>query len=640
MNGSTMDFFGHQDAARRASKKLVWLFGVTVAGIVVAIYLVAAFATRGHDGHGLWNPSLLVAIAAAVLAVVGTASAIKTAQLNAGGPAVARMLGGREIDPSTREPLEQRLHNVVEEMAIASGVPVPRVYVLDDEQGINAFAAGWSTRDAAVAVTRGALETFDRDALQGVIAHEMSHVFHGDMRLNLRMIGTLFGITCIATIGELLFRSLRHVRTRGNDKNPAAAIAMAGLALMVVGGLGSFLAGLIRAAVSRQREYLADASAVAYTRNPRGLGKALWQIRSGSARIGSGNARDASHMFFADAVSHWTGPLGATHPPLEQRIDRVLPGFLAAAKKDRVDLFFEETRTEATERTPSEATTRSGKPQVAAAAAFAGIVGVAAAAIPGRVGTVTKDDVDAARALLASLPLEVAAAAHSPQEAPALVHALLLHEGQAQDAALAKLDPSLAHRARELAGALRSLDTTSRFPLAALCVPALRAVPAEARAALHQSLRALATADGSVTPFEMALLHLVERNAPTNPGQGVGPKGSLPLVSAQAEVRLALSLMAHSGSDPAAAFAHGFEKLAGQPPMQLVPREAIRYADVEAAMTRLERLSPAGKRLLVEAVAAAAGADGQIAAAEGELLRAFAACWDCPLPPMWLGRPA
>jgi Zn-dependent protease with chaperone function/uncharacterized tellurite resistance protein B-like protein len=641
---STMDFFGHQDAARRASNRLVCLFALAIAGIVAAIYFAATLLIPGIDAHErLWNPGLLMVVAAGVLLTVLIASSVRTAQLSAGGPAVARMLGGREVSMSTRDELELRLVNVVEEMAIASGTPVPRVYVLDDEDGINAFAAGWSSRDAAVAVTRGALEQFDRDELQGVIAHEFSHVFHGDMRLNTRLIGLLFGIVCLATIGEIMVRSMRHVRSRGNEKNPAIAILLMGLALMVIGSLGAFFAGLIKAAISRQREFLADASAVAYTRNGLGIGRALRRIQGSGSRVQKAGAREASHMFFADGFSHWLGQLGATHPPLSERINRVLPGFLAANKRTGgADDFFQVAERQAHAvgaQSPMQPAPdrQRGVPSALAASQFAGGTTIAPASIQGMVGQTSAAILDSTRTMLASLPLEIAAAAHTPTDAPALLLAILLHGSDAkQEAVLASMDQTLVHRARELAAHLRTVSPTAWLPLVELSTPALRDVPRARRAALLRDLRLLALADDAVTPFELALLHLAGRQAESDAGAVRPPRRVIPSIAASEEMALVLSAMAHASSDPQAAFDRGSSALVGLPRRQLLAREACRFEALEVAMTRLEQLSPLGKKMLVTALAEAAAADGTIAAAEGELLRAFTSCWDCPLPPMWL----
>jgi Zn-dependent protease with chaperone function len=354
---TTMDFFGHQEQAQRSSRRLVWLFAAAVLGIVATLYAIAVGLLTVADQRTMQGPihwPLLLAVAAGTLSIVGLASLVKTAQLRSGGAHVAKMLGGRELDADPKDPKERLLRNVVEEMAIASGVPVPTIFVLDREAGINAFAAGWSPTDAAVAVTRGALDAFDRDELQGVIAHEFSHVFHGDMRLNIRLMGVLFGIVCIAALGRIVLHATRH--SRGDKKGGTAAILLFGLAMVVVGYLGVLFARLIQAAVSRQREYLADASAVQYTRNPRGIGLALARIGGIGGRLQSARTEEASHMLFADGMKRFAAGF-ATHPPIEERIERVLPGFRKQLLKAK---------------DPVAAVAATPAPAVAGAAGFAG----------------------------------------------------------------------------------------------------------------------------------------------------------------------------------------------------------------------------------------------------------------------------
>lgn len=214
---SGMDFFGHQAQAQAATRKLVILFVIAVLAIIGCIYAAATTVFVIAERGSAWQPEILLFVTLGTLLIVGLAMAFKTAQLRSGGGKVAELLGGRLVPPETTDPQERMLRNLVEEMAIASGVPVPQIYVLDQEEGINAFAAGWSPADAAIAVTRGCLERFDRDELQGVIAHEFSHVFHGDMRLNIRLMGVLFGIVCIATIGRILVQVIGRSGARSSN---------------------------------------------------------------------------------------------------------------------------------------------------------------------------------------------------------------------------------------------------------------------------------------------------------------------------------------------------------------------------------------------------------------------------------------
>ena len=275
-----MNFFERQDASRRATRYLVLFFGLAFLAVALAtgiVVMVALGLSAGDPGTLAAEPRILLTTVAVVLGLMIIASLSRVAVLSQGGGHVARMLGGTRVQTDDQDPLHRRLLNVVEEMAIASGLPVPEVYVLEQEQGINAFAAGLSPADAAVAVTRGSLEHLDRAELQGVIAHEFSHILNGDMRLNLRLMGFSFGILVLALLGRSMFRaSARGVRIRTSRRGKGTgSIVMIALALVVVGYIGVLLSRLIKAAVSRQREVLADASAVQFTREPLALAGAL-----------------------------------------------------------------------------------------------------------------------------------------------------------------------------------------------------------------------------------------------------------------------------------------------------------------------------------------------------------------------------
>ncbi|HYP16654.1 MAG TPA: M48 family metallopeptidase, partial [Opitutus sp.] len=345
-----MDFFEAQARAKKRTSRLVLLFALAVLGTIAASYAAAVFgmhfveqqrnAQAGYAAFSagpatLWQPKLFLGISSAVLAVVSLASLAKWSQFSAGGSAVAESVGGRRVDPHTADLRERRLLNVVEEMAIASGTPVPAVYILDDEPAINAFAAGLTTSDAVVAVTRGTLEKLNRDELQGVVGHEFSHILNGDMRLNLRLTALVFGILVLGLVGRGVLWSMRHARTgsssRGNKNSGGILLAIffVGLALFVIGYFGYFFGRLIQAAVSRQREFLADASAVQFTRNPLGLTGALKKI--GGYALGSSlqtsKAGAIGHFFFAQSFRSGLLGLWSTHPPLTERIRAIDPQF-------------------------------------------------------------------------------------------------------------------------------------------------------------------------------------------------------------------------------------------------------------------------------------------------------------------------
>jgi Zn-dependent protease with chaperone function len=325
-----MDFFEHQDKARKHTKVLVLYFGIAVLCIIASVYFVSLLIFHGYDaskGPGapavpfvLWDFTLFIRVVLGTLGVVLIGSLYKTYALSKGGSVVAESLGGRLVTLDTTDPDERKLRNVIEEMAIAAGVPVPKVYVLDEEAGINAFAAGHAPGDAAIGVTRGCMTLLNRDELQGVIGHEFSHILNGDMRLNLRVMGVIFGIVCLAVVGRVLIYS------RGGDRGRAPLMVL-GLALMVIGAIGAFFGRLIQAALSRQREFLADASAVQFTRNPAGLSGALQKIGGAGSKVGSVHAGEASHLFFGNGLGKPFLGAMATHPPLDERIRAIDPGW-------------------------------------------------------------------------------------------------------------------------------------------------------------------------------------------------------------------------------------------------------------------------------------------------------------------------
>jgi Zn-dependent protease with chaperone function len=269
------------------------------------------------------HPGLLIFWTGCVLTVIGGSSLYRTALLSGGGAVVALGTGAERVHADTTDADRKRLLDVVEEMAIAAGLPVPQVYVLAGESGINAFAAGHAPGDAAITVTAGCLRLLDRSELQGVIAHEFSHIVNGDMRLGVRLMGLLFGLTVVATIARWLLRGI----PRGGDRRGGGAVAAVMLAAVVVyvlGYIGLFFGRLIQAAVARRREALADAAAVQFTRDTRGLRGALVKIGAGAgSRLIDADADEVAHMLFAPGMPR----LFATHPPLLTRIRELDPHF-------------------------------------------------------------------------------------------------------------------------------------------------------------------------------------------------------------------------------------------------------------------------------------------------------------------------
>jgi Zn-dependent protease with chaperone function len=575
---------------------------------------------------------VLLGVTVGTLLVVAPAILYRTAQLRSGGGKVAQLLGGKLVEPATADPKERLLRNVVEEMAIASGVPVPEVWVLDDEQALNAFAAGWSPADAAVAVTRGCLEQLDRDELQGVIAHEFSHVFHGDMRLNIRLIAVVFGIVCITTIGRILLRATgRGVSSGGRGKGGAAGLALFGLCLILIGALGVLFARMIQAAVSRRREYLADASAVQYTRNAHGIGQALAKIAGIGGRLQNAHAEEASHLLFADGLVRFFGGAFTTHPPILERIERILPGFRRRIERG-------EALVAAVAATPAPVT------------AMAGLVGGPAAAPPravpvpellATVGAPQARHVAAARDLLRDLPLDLLAAARDAARAPAVLVALLLDADgprrQAQLESIRRRDLALAHDANGLFASIASCSPGVRLPLLELAIPALRSLPPAARERVRADARALAVADGKLSPFELALCKTLERHVRlANEPPRRPPGRPAALATHQHDSAVVVSVLARAGAhdEDAAerAFDQGMLGLAIEPAMKLLPAGQCTIEALERAVDALAAVSPLGKRNLLAACASAAGADNTLLPDEADLLRALAESWDCPIP--------
>ncbi len=655
-DGRTMNFFEHQAQARTRTTWLVLLFALAVAGIMLALYAAAAFglslAETGTAPDGtpvppapFWRPELAGGIALLVLGIVGIGSLVKISQLASGGGAVARMLGGREIPPDTRDPAERRLRNVVEEMAIAAGLPVPAVYVLDDEPGMNAFAAGRRPGDAAVAVTRGLLERLSRDELQGVVAHEFSHILNGDMSLNLRLMGVIYGILVISIMGRMIMQAARFSggssrRSRGGGQ-AGLVLLLGGLATFLIGYIGVFFGRLIQAAVSRQREHLADASAVQFTRHPDGLAGALKRLGAASlhGRIQHPRAQEASHLFFADGVSAWTS-LFATHPPLVERIRRIDPSF---------DGDFSPWAGPARDREPTARPVRGDAhppPPVPSAAAAAVAALQSASPFTERIGRVAPEALSYAREFRSALPSALQNALSDPESATAAVLALLLSE---DDEAIAgrqtglirdRLGGPLAEQVRALRPATGLLGGADRLPFAELAVDTLRHMNPEAYPVFRALVVELARLDGRISLFEYAFMRVVVHRLdgvldPTGQERGTG---RLRLTRLGGEGAAVLGALARLGGDtPAAAeaaFEAGRDRLEGCGDWSLPPPDATRLQDVDAALARLVHLAPMDKAAFVDACAACVFHDGEVRVHEAELLRAVAALLDCPTPPL------
>jgi Zn-dependent protease with chaperone function len=642
-----VDFFARQEQSRRTSRALVVAFLLAFVVVALATTAVVAAGLRLYtennslflgteswsqwlDGHG----GLVLGLAAGTFGLMVLASLYRTATLARGGGHVARSLGGTRVTGEGTDPLERRLVNVVEEMALASGLPVPEIYVLEQEAGINAFAAGRTPADAAVAVTRGALEHLDRNELQGVIAHEFSHILNGDMRLNQQLIGLAFGILVLSLIGRWLLRSVRYTRSgRGKNSGGIAAALAIGLALTIIGGIGVMLSRLIKAAVSRNRERLADASAVQFTREPEGLAGALKKIGGYSGRIVSVDTEEVAHMLFEGRSKAFSGWF-ATHPPLLERIRALEPSF------DPRDL-------------PAP-TQPLGAPRPLAAddGATAGLAGAPVAVTPAataaspleRAGEIAAP---AGRALRQALPDELYQATRSRESSLLVVVALALSSDDAtrrQQLALVErqLGATRAQLAQRLFGEIERASAEVRLPVLELALPTLRQRPREELTYLSDLLTRVQSIETVPRLFDFVLLRLVKTYLNNVPGAEPEPRRSRrDLPDARAAVRALLATVAAFGSEQSGAARSAYEagiasvgwRVEPADPTFEPPADERDLARLDSALAALSSARPRDKERVLRGVLATIRADAVTASEERELFRVVALALGTPLPP-------
>lgn len=643
-----MDFFARQDQARRNTKWLVFYFLVAVVLIIASVYFAFLFIFQGaasyqHPGpppvFTWWNPKLFLLAAGGTLAVITSGSLIKTAQLSSGGRAVAESLGGRLVSPGTNDPSERKLLNVIEEMAIASGVPMPQVYVLDREHGINAFAAGHNLSDAVIGVTRGCITTLKRDELQGVIGHEFSHILNGDMRLNLQLMGIIFGILCLAVVGRILLNS----RGSSRDKNPLPLI---GLVLILFGWIGVFFGRLIQSAVSRQREFLADASAVQFTRNPAGLSGALQKIAAlaEGSRLESEHAAEASHMFFGNPMRRSFFNVFATHPPLEERIRAIDPnwdGTLPKVSTDESEALAAilEDRRPAKPAFPPVIPGFPGGPGGLAGAAVA----IGTHSVLPSLGNPTPQHLRYAVELRESLPENLRQAARTPSGACALLYALLLSDDPAlRQSQLDQLATRTTSATQEQTAALwpdlSTIAHRARLPVVSLTLPALKQLTQAEFDRFHDTLAWLIESDEQIVLFEFVLQKIIQHQV--EPAFTQAPRAAIQYYSLRPllpDCAVLLSALAHTGetdsAEVARAFQTGVPHLRASDLLALLPSEQAGLTEIGNALDRLALAAPQIKKNLLEACAYVVGADGVIQENEAELLRGIAEALECPIPP-------
>jgi len=662
-----MDFFERQEHARRQTRLLLVYFAAAVVVIVALGYVIFAslvlpflkplpHGPRMHNvpvailwqvGEAIyhpwyylrwtWDARLFAGFATGAALMMALGSLYKVRQLAAGGPVVAELLGGRRVEPNSGEPNEQRLRDVIEEMAIASGMPVPETYVLDDERGINAFAAGHTRSDVAIGVTRGCLQLLSRDELQGVVAHEFSHILNGDTRLNMRLMGIAHGIMWPVIVGRVLLRGSTQPAEPGESvlEEEASVLrlpfSLLGYLLVVAGSVGLPFVRLIKSAICREREWLADAAAVQFTRYPPGIAAALKKIGGlyKQGRLDTPHAETASHLYFANSsFSPWFSFLSA-HPPLEERMRAVDPAFDGQFPKVAM-----------LPRSPHE----RERQYEAAIASLIALERARPDLFISATGNPAAEHIRRAAVLRLSLGPAISAAARSAAGARTIIYSLLLSSDEPTRAGQLELlqqspDAARLQQVNDLWPEIERLDPRGKLPVIDLTLPALRHLdPAEYRL-FAQMVQELIEYDRAIDLFEYTLQKILFRHLqPYYEPMSVPSRRYASLQSLLPECSILLSALAHIGQEDesaeSAAFQRGASYLdAPEGAVQLLPGEARSLGRVDSALDQLAQAAPSVKRNVLLACAQTVAADGQVLCREAELLRAIADALDCPVPP-------
>jgi Zn-dependent protease with chaperone function len=651
---SPTQFFARQNQARKSCRRLSIAF-------VIAVLLIVGIATMalrfiwylyvGTQSHTLYNqaeaqlyqqklsnfslfdPASFFLAAIIIFAVVLAASFYKMHQLEKGGGVLAESLGGRLVGARPTDPDERRLVNVVEEMAIASGVPVPLVFVLDQERGINAFAAGITPQDAAVAVTRGALTKLTRDELQGVIAHEFSHILNGDMRFNLQAIGILYGILFLGIVGRQMVKRGRYTIRLG------FAAVIGGFLLTVIGYIGTFMGKLLQHAISRQQETLADASAVQFTRNPGGLAGALKKIGGylPGSRISSESARQASHLFFSESHPNPLFSFLATHPPLTARIRLLDPDF--DGKYIKIKSEFDDPKPQPQYTNAYRGSLPNlppGSPLWAAMPAMA---------VLDQIGQPGQKHLEAAAQIRSGVPDELDKMLSTPSGAATVIYALLMSDNpdtrRVQTDALGR---SLALEGRVdnvlwMSREMTRLNRRFRLPLLELAVAPLRGLTGLEKRNFSLILDTLVKADGNMSLFELASIWILNRYLDDS-AKLFSSATHFTYTHIGLDIAVILNALACAGhpreeNKARLAFYEGvgrIEALAARNPA-FEFSEITSYTRVSSALTRLNAASFQIKESVIDACAHCAFSDKTVTIEEEELLRIIALALECPLPP-------
>ncbi|CAH1587254.1 Zn-dependent protease with chaperone function [Vibrio jasicida] len=618
-----MNFFDHQDTARQRTGLLVFLFSLAVfviTGLVSVLSIGIYYGVTGEPFDQNTAISYVLLCFAGVVLIVAISSMIRLSDLSSnGGRGVAESIGGKLISSNTTDAKHRRLLNVVEEMAIASGIPVPPVYVMQEERGINAFAAGMSIDDAVIGVTQGALDTFTRDELQGVIAHEFSHILNGDMRLNTRLIGVLFGITCIAHFGHLVLDNTHHTsrvsRSSSDSDKGFAVIMLVAIVCLVLGWVGTLFGSMIKAAISRQREFLADASAVQFTRNDQGISGALKKIgghASGSSLNAQASSQMSHMMFGQSSLSGFTG-FFATHPPLEERIRRIEPNWDGS--------FLHRSQNHAS---------AFGNEQVSG---FSSDADFGSTHLETQVETKTSSELsETGKLLISQLPQGLVDIAREPYSSR-FIALLLIFDGSDVQREMIKGHIPMVSHAKLLPWLDYDLPLHLRLPLLELALPALKSISEGQKSRLCQVLRELSQTDNHYSLGEWCVINLLEKQLIAPFGSTRQNKTFKQLKESVHWLLSELAWVTHSEHEGAQrAFNASLKSLGFAETTLVEPNNDWRLS--RAALELLLQLKPLQRRQFVKACRLAIESDGKITVAEGELYRVIACFLEVPEPPL------
>lgn len=639
-----MNFFEDQRRAKAQTNKLVLLYSLTVLGTALStVVFVIVLFNSDFIKHGQWHmirldsPYIYYTFGVVSLLILSS-SLIKIFLLGKGGKYVAKLAGATEVDLDTKDPELRKYINVVEEMSIASGTPMPAVYIMDDEDAINAFAAGYEINDAVIAVTRGSLRKLNRDELQGVIAHEFSHIFNGDMKLNIKLIGYLFGLSMIGEAGRMLMRSTSKSRRRfsSTSRDSNGQIAIIGLALMIIGYLGYFLASLLKAAISRQREFLADASSVQFTRNPEGIGGALKKIHVDSlgSEIMASRASEVSHMFFSDAINRFSS-FFATHPPINERLKAIYPNFrMSHFEREEAQLLLDKLNANSTN---TEVASRSPMPSDFVAGFTS--AKVANLDIEKKSGQITQTNISYAKNLIESLPKSFLRNLNTAYGCKCLIYSMLVDENQTilnrqLEYLRSKEQPGTVQQIYELGEVHRRLNEIYRLPLIELAIPRLKKLSDEQIGVFLSLCKQLILADRKINIKEFFIYNFLKVNLMTkNKFITISLKKSVFFE----EVKIILSFISYfsSGDDESKkqAFSDAIELIFGKS-QKIISLKELSLNRVSQAIENLKSANIESKQLFLEACVSLVKHDGLVTVGEYEIVRLLAESIQVPLPPV------